>query len=68
MVMQRYWVVGGEYADTNFRTLRNEQPTVVGPFDSEEEATETWRRLSGETTHRASVRFAILSEKFRHAG
>jgi hypothetical protein len=68
MATHRYWVVGADYADTEFRVMRNEAPTVKGPFDSEEEATVTWRQLSAEATHLASVRYSILSERFRHAG
>ncbi len=67
MAIHRFWVLGASYADPEFRTLRSEAPTVAGPFDSEEEATLAWRQLSAEASHLASVRFSILSEKFRWA-
>jgi hypothetical protein len=67
MTIQRFWVVGGEYADPEFRSLACERATVLGPFDSEIEAKDVWRELARETSSRALTRFSILSETFRPA-
>jgi hypothetical protein len=61
MTTERYWVIGGEYDSTAFRTLR--RPDVAGPFDTREEAKAAWRRLSDETRSCATARYAITAEK-----
>lgn len=63
MTTERYWVVGGEYAGLDFRTLKNGVPQVMGPFESRDEATEVWKRISAETKACATARFAIASER-----
>ena len=67
MTAQRFWVVGGEYADTNFQTLTSSSPTVAGPFDSETEARTVWRGLYDRPCS-ALTRYSILHEKVRLAG
>jgi hypothetical protein len=67
MNAQRYWVVGGEYADTSFKTLTCSRPTVVGPFESEDDARQAWKGLySGGST--ALTRFSIVHENVRLGG
>ncbi|MFN3521658.1 MAG: DUF4170 domain-containing protein [Phenylobacterium sp.] len=63
MTKQRYWVVGGEYANMEFTTLKNGAPQVIGPFESRDEATAAWKRISHETKSCATARFAIASEQ-----
>jgi hypothetical protein len=58
-------VIGGEYTDTQFRSLRSEQPTVAGPFESRDDAQQTWKQLSSEHSSRATTRFSIASEHIR---
>lgn len=59
MDSRNYYVIGGEYADTDFETLA---PGVTeerhGPF-TEKEAHETWRALTGKTVDNAMVRYRI---------
>lgn len=64
MIAQRYWVVGGEYADTSFKTLTCNRPTVVGPFDNEDDARQAWKGLyTGGSS--ALTRFSIVHENVR---
>jgi hypothetical protein len=67
MTTRRFWVVGGEYADTSFSALTQGQATVTGPFDSEEEARAAWRGLN-DKPHSALTRFSIVHENLRLAG
>jgi hypothetical protein len=66
MTTRRFWVVGGEYADTSFRSLTGANATVAGPFDSEEEARAHWRGLYDQPCS-ALTRFSIVSENLRLA-
>ena len=68
MNTQRFWVVGGEYADTSFRSLTCASPTVAGPFDSEEAAKAVWRGLYDRHHGSALTRFSIVHENVRLAG
>ena len=68
MTTRRFWVVGGEYADTSFRALACDRPTVTGPFDSEEEAKAAWRYLYERQPCSALTRFSIVHESLRLAG
>ena len=63
MTTERYWVVGGEYSATDFKTLKNGAPEVVGPFENRDEAKAAWRRLAEETRSCATARYAIASEQ-----
>lgn len=67
MVAQRFWVVGGEYADTSFRSLTGDTPMVAGPFDSEAEAKTVWRGLYERRPCSALTRFSIVQENLRVA-
>ncbi len=58
---KKYWVVGGEYANTNFDSLKEGSGTLVGPFYLREDAVREWKRLS-ETSGRALIRFTIAEE------
>ena len=57
---RQYWVIGGEFADTNFRSL-NGPPDARGPFGSYDEALEVWRERSAETRWHAHVRYTIAA-------
>lgn len=66
-MITRFWVVGGEYTDTQFSALAGSTPIVEGPFQSEEEATQVWRHLSSQSSSLAHTRFSIMSERMRLA-
>jgi hypothetical protein len=61
--MARYWVIGGEYADTSFNRLApGTREERHGPFASYEEAYEVWQARARATIDDALVRFRIVEE------
>lgn len=64
MPAKKYWVVGGEYTNSNFESLKEGTGTIAGPFYAREEALEEWKRLSGSAS-RALVRYTIAEEPVR---
>jgi hypothetical protein len=59
MASRTYYVIGGEYADTNFDVIApGTTEERYGPF-SEKEAHDTWRALTGKTVDNALVRYRI---------
>jgi hypothetical protein len=68
MTKRRFWVIGGEFADTSFMTLTCQRASVAGPFASEDEAKAVWRDLSTDRTSSALTRYSILHEDIRLAG
>lgn len=59
MAEQQYYVVGGEYADTNFTVpASGAEIETHGPF-SEREAKICWRELTGKTVDNAMVRYFL---------
>jgi len=57
---QQYWVVGGEYTDTDFATIRDGQTEERhGPFKSLETARKEWAGLSMAKVDNALVRYRI---------
>ena len=63
---KRYWVVGGEYADTDFTTIvGGGAPERHGPYDIYEAARTEWARLSWEHIDDAHMRYTIETEDAR---
>ncbi len=60
--MTRYWIVGGEYADADFRSLVPGTEKMVGPFDTERKARNEWMRLTYCPATSATKRYAIATE------
>jgi hypothetical protein len=59
---KKYFVVGGEYADTSFTTIAaGHKEDHFGPFD-EKDAHVCWRALTGKTVDNAMVRYFIRTE------
>jgi Domain of unknown function (DUF4170) len=57
---QRYWVVGGEYTDTDFTALVDGQDEERhGPYDELETARKEWAGLSMAKVDNAMVRYRI---------
>lgn len=55
-----YWVVGGKYADTNFRKLaRGANEERLGPFAKYEEAMAVWRGKAWATVDDSFFRYRI---------
>ena len=61
--MARYWVTGGEYADTSFAALApGKSEERHGPFPSYDEAFRHWQERARATIDDATVRFRIVEE------
>ncbi|HTH15267.1 MAG TPA: DUF4170 domain-containing protein [Magnetospirillum sp.] len=58
---EQWYVVGGEYADTDFETIAaGKQLESYGPF-SRQDALNTWRALTGKTVDNAMIRYDLCS-------
>ena len=55
-----FWVVGGEYRDTDFKSLSG-QPEVFGPFEDYDAAMRVWRERTGASKSAALVRYTIAA-------
>ncbi len=62
MTMERYWVIGGDYSCLGFKALRDGLQQLEGPFEARCEAEAAWKRLSSESSSRATARFSIAHE------
>jgi len=61
--MSRYWVVGGEYADTKFeRIAKGAREERLGPFKSYGEAYATWQARARATIDDALIRYRIVED------
>ncbi|MBI1774384.1 MAG: hypothetical protein HYR63_03460 [Proteobacteria bacterium] len=58
----RYWVLGGEFADSCFKQIVAGTEAVFGPFDRYEAALAKWRECALATRVHAQVRFSIATE------
>ena len=59
----RYWIVGGEYRDTDFTKLVPGTETMSGPFADERKARNEWLRLTyAPGTDPATTRYTIAAE------
>ena len=64
MSEQRFYVIGGEYADTSFREpLPGVKLETYGPFATEREAKVRWRELTGQSIDNAMVRYFISADE-----
>jgi hypothetical protein len=61
----KYWIVGGEYTNTEFSELVNGTARVKGPFLDRDAAVQAWRRLISETRHQCLARYTIAEEAER---
>ena len=62
MSQHKFWVIGGKYGDLGFEKLASDTPTILGPFDCEEDAKSEWKRVSFEHRAFATTRFSIVRE------
>lgn len=61
--MTKYYVIGGEYADTSFtRIVDGKDEEIHGPF-GEREAHEFWRAITARTVDNAMVRYRIRPDE-----
>jgi hypothetical protein len=59
---QRYWVIGGHYADCCFKELEPGTEVVHGPFSDELKARMEWQRLTFRDHCTATERYSICVE------
>jgi hypothetical protein len=60
---KKYYVVGGEYADTSFTVIAaGHKEERFGPFD-EREAHVCWRAITGKSVDNAMVRYFIRADE-----
>lgn len=60
---RQYWIIGGEYTDTNFETIvGGGEPERHGPYTGYDEAREAWADLSWRHIDDAHVRYTIETE------
>ena len=57
--LSQYWVVGGEFTDTEFTSLHG-PAEALGPFANYERAYREWERRSMETRPNAHTRYTIV--------
>lgn len=63
MSEQKFYVVGGEYADTTFKDLaKGGDPEVYGPF-LEPEAKDFWRSITAKTVDNAMIRYVLKADE-----
>lgn len=61
--MAKYWVVGGEYMTTDFKTIKPGSEQVrEGPFTAYEDAYRKWQDLSWRAVDSCNTRFHIEVE------
>jgi hypothetical protein len=59
--MAQYWVVGGEYTDTDFKTLSpGVEMEEYGPFHTYEAARKEWQGRNMARIDNAMVRYRIV--------
>src|SRR5687768_11069995 len=64
MAEQRYYVIGGEYADTSFTNpAAGADIETHGPFTNEREAKVFWRSIMGKYVDNAMVRYFLKPEE-----
>jgi cobyrinic acid a,c-diamide synthase len=60
---KRYWVVGGDYVDTGFRTLvAGTSEERHGPFETYKAAHDDWQARAWSTVDSATKRYRIVEE------
>jgi hypothetical protein len=62
---QRYWVIGGDYSDCQFRNIKPGTERVHGPYDTEVQARTEWQRLTFHDHWQATERYTICVEPNR---
>ena len=62
---QRYWVIGGDYADHGFSDLIPGTHHIAGPFDNAAKARTEWTRMTFRDRCGAMTRYTIAVEDVR---
>jgi hypothetical protein len=60
-----YWVIGGEYQDTSFKTPSKERALEqLGPFETYKEAHDAWATRAWATVESCMFRYRIFKDDF----
>jgi Domain of unknown function (DUF4170) len=63
LVTPRYWVIGGEYADTAFKRIAGGgKEERIGPFETYAAAKAEWQARAWASVDNAHVRYRIVKE------
>ena len=62
---QKFWVIGGDYSDCQFRNIKPGTERVHGPYDTEVQARTEWQRLTFHDHWQATERYTICVEPNR---
>ena len=62
----RFWVIGGEYTDTNFNSLVSGSERVMGPCLDRDAALLAWREVAEEPRGDCHARYTIAQEPGQH--
>lgn len=57
--MEKFWVVGGQYKDKNFREAVGGKEEWIGPFADYEAAKQEWSKHAWQTVDHCNVRYRI---------
>jgi hypothetical protein len=58
-----YWVIGGEYTDTDFKqVMPGKTEEKLGPFSSYDEARKAWASRAFSTIDHCLVRYRIIED------
>jgi hypothetical protein len=61
----RYWVIGGDYSDCQFKDIQPGTELIHGPYDNELKARTEWQRLTFRDHSGATTRYSICVEPNR---
>jgi hypothetical protein len=59
---KQYWVIGGEYADCEFKGFVEGKARIAGPYGNEQRALDEWHRLTFHDRACATERYHITVE------
>ena len=62
---QRYWVIGGQFADCQFSDIQPGTEVIHGPYADELKARTEWQRLTFRDHCGATTRYSICMEPNR---
>jgi hypothetical protein len=62
-MQKQYWVIGGEYRDTDFDDVDPATSTVHGPFHDYDAANTVWRECSIATRWQYNMRYVIVASE-----
>jgi hypothetical protein len=59
---KQFWVIGGEFTDTNFERLADGGAKALGPYPDYDAALAAWREIAVATRPVAHIRYTIAGD------